>query len=315
MHKYLLKRLLSLIPVLFVVSLAIFLLIHLVPGDPAAAILGDEASPEQIAALRETLGFNDPLPVQYLHWIGGLFRGDWGTSFFMEGTMLEIIGSHVIPTLQQTLVAVGFATLVGVPLGMIAAVRHGSLSDRIISAFSSVGISLPSFLMGLCLVLLISVKLRWLPSSGYKSIADFGWLTHIRYMLLPGIALGFIEMGLIIRMTRSSMLEILNADYMRMAKAKGVSRRKMFFRHALMNAMIGILTVVGLSFISCLGGATVTETIFNIPGLGKLTLNAVMRRDYEVVQAVVLLVSLMNVLCTLILDLLYALIDPSVRLN
>ena len=315
MHKYILKRLLSLIPVLFVVSLAIFLLIHLVPGDPAAAILGEEASPEQIAALRETLGFNDPLPVQYLHWVGGLFRGDWGTSFFMEGTMLEIIGSHVIPTLQQTLVAVGFATLIGVPLGMIAAIRHGSLSDRIISAFSSVGISLPSFLMGLCLVLLISVKLRWLPSSGYKSIADFGWLTHIRYMLLPGIALGFIEMGLIIRMTRSSMLEILNADYMRMAKAKGVSRRRMFFRHALMNAMIGILTVVGLSFISCLGGATVTETIFNIPGLGKLTLNAVMRRDYEVVQAVVLLVSLMNVLCTLILDLLYALIDPRVRLN
>ena len=315
MHKYLLKRLLSLIPVLFVVSLAIFLLIHLVPGDPAAAILGEEASPEQIASLRETLGFNDPLPVQYFRWVAVLFRGDWGTSFFMEGTMLEIIGSHMIPTLQQTLVAVGFATLVGVPLGMIAAIRHGSPTDRIISAFSSVGISLPSFLMGLCLVLLISVKLRWLPSSGYKSIADFGWQTHIRYMLLPGIALGFIEMGLIIRMTRSSMLEILSADYMRMAKAKGVSRRRMFFRHALMNALIGILTVVGLSFISCLGGATVTETIFNIPGLGKLTLNAVMRRDYEVVQAVVLLVSLMNVLCTLILDLLYALIDPRVRLN
>lgn len=315
MHKYLLKRLLSLIPVLFVVSLAIFLLIHLVPGDPAAAILGEEASPEQIAALRETLGFNDPLPVQYFRWVAGLFRGDWGTSFFMEGTMLEIIGSHMIPTLQQTLVAVGFATLVGVPLGMIAAIRRGSPTDRIISAFSSVGISLPSFLMGLCLVLLISVKLRWLPSSGYKSIADFGWQTHIRYMLLPGIALGFIEMGLIIRMTRSAMLEILSADYMRMAKAKGVSRRKMFFRHALMNALIGILTVVGLSFISCLGGATVTETIFNIPGLGKPTLNAVMRRDYEVVQAVVLLVSLMNVLCTLVLDLLYALIDPRVRLN
>ena len=315
MHKYILKRLLSLIPVLFVVSLAIFLLIHLVPGDPAAAILGEEASPEQIAALRETLGFNDPLPVQYFRWVAGLFRGDWGTSFFMEGTMLEIIGSHMIPTLQQTLVAVGFATLLGVPLGMIAAIRHGSPADRIISAFSSVGISLPSFLMGLCLVLLISVKLRWLPSSGYKSIADFGWQTHIRYMLLPGIALGFIEMGLIIRMTRSAMLEILSADYMRMAKAKGVSRRRMFFRHALMNALIGILTVVGLSFISCLGGATVTETIFNIPGLGKLTLNAVMRRDYEVVQAVVLLVSLMNVLCTLILDLLYALIDPRVRLN
>lgn len=315
MLNYILKRLLSLIPVLFVVSLVIFMLIHLVPGDPAAAILGEEASPEQIAALRETLGFNDPLPMQYLRWVSGLFRGDWGTSLFMEGTMLEIIGSHVVPTLQQTLVAIGFATLVGVPLGIIAAIRHGSAADRVISAFSAASVSLPSFLMGLCLVLLISVKLRWLPSSGYKSIADFGWQTHIRYMLLPGIALGFIEMGLIIRMTRSSMLEILDADYMRMAKAKGVSRARMFMKHALKNALIGILTVVGLSFIACLGGATVTETIFNIPGLGKLTLNAVMRRDYEVVQAVVLLVSLMNVFCTLLLDLLYAVIDPRVRLN
>ncbi len=315
MARYILKRLLSLIPVLFVVSLVIFMLIHLIPGDPAAAILGEEATPEQIAALRETLGFNDPLPVQYLRWVGGLFRGNWGTSLFMDGTMLEIIGSHMIPTLQQTLVAVGFATLVGVPLGMLAAIRHGSPADRVISAFSTVGISLPSFLMGLCLVLLISVKLRWLPSSGYKSIADFGWITHIRYMLLPGIALGFIEMGLIIRMTRSAMLEILSADYIRMAKAKGVSPRRMFFLHAFRNALIGILTVVGLSFISGLGGATVTETIFNIPGLGKLTLNAVMRRDYEVVQAVVLLVSLLNVLCTLLLDLLYALVDPRVRLN
>ncbi len=315
MVRYTLKRLLSLIPVLFVVSLAIFLLIHLIPGDPASAILGEEATPEQIAALREKLGFNDPLPVQYLRWVGGLFRGNWGTSLFMDGTMLQIIGSHMIPTLQQTLVAVGFATLVGVPLGMLAAIRHGSPADRVISAFSTAGISLPSFLMGLCLVLLISVKLRWLPSSGYKSIADFGWATHIRYMILPGIALGFIEMGLIIRMTRSSMLEILSADYIRMAKAKGVSPWRMFFLHAFRNALIGILTVVGLSFISCLGGATVTETIFNIPGLGKLTLNAVMRRDYEVVQAVVLLVSLLNVLCTLLLDLLYALVDPRVRLN
>ena len=315
MLNYILKRLLSLIPVLVVVSLVIFMLIHLVPGDPAAAILGEEASPEQIAALRESLGFNDPLPVQYLRWVGGLFHGDWGTSLFMEGTMLEIIGAHVVPTLQQTLVAICFATLIGVPLGMLAAIRHGGTADRIISAFSAASVSLPSFLMGLCLVLLISVNLRWLPSSGYKSIADFGWKTHIRYMLLPGIALGFIEMGLIIRMTRSSMLEILDADYMRMAKAKGVSRARMFLKHALKNALIGILTVVGLTFIACLGGATVTETIFNIPGLGKLTLNAVMHRDYEVVQAVVLLVSLMNVLCTLILDLLYALIDPRVRLN
>ncbi|MCR5138238.1 MAG: ABC transporter permease [Oscillospiraceae bacterium] len=315
MHKYIFRRLLSLIPVLFVVSLAIFMLIHLVPGDPAAAMLGEQATQEQIDALREELGFNEPLVMQYLHWVGGLFRGDWGKSYFMDGSMLEILGSHMLPTLQQTLVAVGFATLVGVPLGMTAAIRRGGVSDRLISAFSTVGVSMPSFLMGLGLVLLFSVKLRWLPSSGYKEIADVGWVQHFRYMLLPGIALGFIEMGLIIRMTRSAMLEILDADYMRMAKAKGVSRTRMFLKHAMKNALIGILTVVGLSFISCLGGAAVTEAIFNLPGIGKLTLNAVMRRDYEVVQAVVLMVSLLNVLCTLVLDILYALVDPRVRLN
>ena len=315
MIKYIGKRLLALIPVLLVVSVVIFLLIHLIPGDPAAAILGEQATPEQIAALRETLGLNRPLAVQYFRWLAGIFRGDWGKSLFMQGTMLEILSDHMVPTLQQTAVAVAFATLVGVPLGLIAAIRRGRLADRVISSFATVGVSMPSFLMGLGLVLLFSVNLRWLPSSGYKSIADAGWETHMRYMLLPGIALGFIEMGLIIRMTRSSMLEVLGADYMRMAKAKGVSRLRLFMKHAFKNALIGILTVVGLSFISCLGGAAVTETIFNIPGIGKLTLNAVMRRDYEVVQAVVLLVSLLNVFFTLVLDLLYGLIDPRVRLS
>jgi len=315
MHKYILKRLLTLIPVLFIVSIVIFMLIHLIPGDPAAAMLGDKATGEQIAALRHTLGLDQPLLLQYVYWIRDIFRGDLGTSLFMDGTMLEIIGSHMVPTLQQTFVAIIFAACVGVPLGMLAAVRRGRLADQIISTFSIIGVSLPSFLMGLGLVLLFSVRLGWLPSSGYKPISEAGWVTHIRYMILPGIALGFIEMGLIIRMSRSSMLEILGSDYMRMAKAKGVSRFKMFMKHALRNSLVGIVTVVGLAFISCLGSAAVTETIFNIPGIGKLTLNSVMRRDYEVVQAVVLVVSLLNVLCTLVLDLLYGLIDPRVRLS
>lgn len=314
MHKYVIKRLLSLIPVLFIVSIVIFMLIHLVPGDPAAIMLGEQATPAQIEALRETLGLNEPLVLQYIHWVRDIFRGDLGTSLFMDGTMLEIIGTHMVPTLQQTVVAILFATLVGVPLGMIAAIKRGRAADQLISTFSIIGVSMPSFLMGLGLVLLFSVKLGWLPSSGYKEIATYGWLTHIRYMILPGIALGFIELGLIIRMTRSSMLEIMGSDYMRMAKAKGVSRFRLFAKHAVKNALVGIITVVGLAFISCLGGAAVTETIFNIPGIGKLTLNSVMRRDYEVVQAVVLVVSLLNVLCTLVLDLIYGLIDPRVRL-
>lgn len=314
MHKYVIKRLLSLIPVLFIVSIVIFMLIHLVPGDPAAIMLGEQATPAQIEALRETLGLNEPLVLQYIHWVRDIFRGDLGTSLFTDGTMLEIIGTHMVPTLQQTVVAILFATLVGVPLGMIAAIKRGRAADQLISTFSIIGVSMPSFLMGLGLVLLFSVKLGWLPSSGYKEIATYGWLTHIRYMILPGIALGFIELGLIIRMTRSSMLEIMGSDYMRMAKAKGVSRFRLFAKHAMKNALVGIITVVGLAFISCLGGAAVTETIFNIPGIGKLTLNSVMRRDYEVVQAVVLVVSLLNVLCTLVLDLIYGLIDPRVRL-
>ena len=315
MLKYIVKRLLALIPVLLVVSLVIFLLIHLVPGDPAANILGERATQEQIDALHTAMGLDLPLPLQYLQYMGRLLRGDLGQSFFMQGTVAEILRAHMIPTLQQTAVAVAFATLLGVPLGMLAAIRRGRAADRLISGFSTIGVSMPSFLMGLGLVLLFSVRLRWLPSSGYKDIATFGWRTHMRYMLLPGIALGFIEMGLIIRMTRSATLEVLNADYMRMARAKGVSPVRQMFRHALKNALIGILTVVGLSFISCLGGAAVTETIFNIPGIGKLTLNAVMRRDYEVVQAVVLVVSLLNVVCTLILDLFFALIDPRIRLQ
>lgn len=315
MLRYIGKRLFSLLPVLLVVSLLIFLLIHLVPGDPAAAMLGEQATQEQIDALRESLGLNAPLGLQYLRWLGGLFRGDWGRSLFMRGSMLEILAEHMIPTLQQALLAVSFATLVGVPLGMLAAVRRGRPLDRLISSFATLGVSTPSFLMGLGLVLLISVTLRGLPSSGYREIAVAGWGEHLRYMLLPALALGFIEMGLIIRQSRAAMLEILDEDYMRMAKAKGLSRARMFFRHAFKSALIGILTVVGLSFISCLGGAAVTEAIFNIPGIGKLTLNAVMRRDYEVVQAVVLMVSLLNVVCTLVLDLLYAWIDPRVRLN
>lgn len=313
MHKYVIKRLLSLIPVLFIVSIVIFMLIHLVPGDPAAMMLGEQATPAQIEALRETLGLNEPLVLQYIHWVRDIFRGDLGTSLFMDGTMLEIIHTHMIPTLQQTFIAIAFATIVGVPLGMIAAIKRGRAADQLISTFSIIGVSMPSFLMGLGLVLLFAVKLGWLPSSGYKEIATYGWLTHIRYMILPGIALGFIELGLIIRMTRSSMLEIMGSDYMRMAKAKGVSRFRLFTKHAMKNALVGIVTVVGLAFISCLGGAAVTETIFNIPGIGKLTLNSVMRRDYEVVQAVVLVVSLLNVLCTLVLDLIYGLIDPRVR--
>jgi len=315
MRKYIIKRLLTLIPVLFVVSIAIFLLIHLTPGNPAAAMLGDLATPEAIARLSESLGLNDPLPVQYFRWISGVFRGNLGTSLFIKGSMIEILKNHLVPTLQLTSYAIIIATVIAVPLGILAAVKRGQMPDQVISMFSIMGISLPSFLLGLGLILLLSVKLGLLPSSGYHPISEVGWATHLRYMAMPSIALGSIEAALMIRMTRSSMLEILGSDYIRMAKAKGVPRFKIFMKHALRNALIGIVTVVGLAFMSLLAGATVTESIFNIPGIGKLTLNSVMRRDYQVIQAVVLMVSLTNVLITLIIDLIYGLIDPRVRLG
>lgn len=315
MTKYLIKRILTLLPVLLIVSIVIFFLIHLTPGDPAAAMLGDLATPEAIAELRERLGLNDPLPLQYWHWLVGVFQGDLGQSLFIEGSMVDILKSRLVPTLQLTTCAVGLAVVVAIPLGMIAAIRRNSAADQIISAASIVGVSLPSFLVGVGLMYIFAVKLHLIPSAGYRSIAEYGWGTHLSYMIAPAVSLGLIEASLMTRMTRSSMLEILGSDYMRMAKAKGVSPFKMFAKHALKNAAIGIVTVVGLSFMSLLAGATVTETIFGIPGIGQLTIVSVTRRDYEVIQAIVLFISVTNVLIMLLIDLVYAMLDPRVRLS
>lgn len=315
MYKYIIKRLLSLIPVLFIVSIAIFLLIHITPGDPAAMMLGDQATNEAIAQLRDSLGLNDPLPVQYFRWIRDIFRGDLGTSLFIKGSMIDILGEHLVPTLQLTTFSLVLAVLFAIPLGILAAKNRGLLVDQAISMLSIFGISMPSFLLGLLLILVLAVATGLLPVAGYKPIDQFGLREHLRYMVLPAIALGFIESALMIRMTRSSMLEILNSDYIRMAKSKGVSNFVIFTKHALRNALITIVTVIGQAFMVLLGGAVVTEQIFNIPGIGKLTINSVMRRDYEVIQAVVLMVSLTNVLVTLFVDLLYGFIDPRVRIT
>jgi len=314
MKKYLARRILALVPVLAVVSIVIFMLIHLTPGDPAAAMLGDEASPEEIQALRESLGLNEPLIVQYWKWLTGVAHGDLGKSLFIKGSMAKILGERLVPTLQLTLYSVILAAAVSVPLGVLSALKRNTAVDQAVSALSIAGISLPSFLLGIAIMYVFAVKLRWIPSSGYRAISEFGLGEHLRYMIAPSISLGLIEAALMTRMTRSSMLEIINSDYIRMAKAKGVPQRRIFWRHALKNASIGISTVIGLSFMSLLAGATVTETIFGIPGIGQLTIVSVTRRDYEVIQAIVLLVSVMNVLIMLLMDILYAALDPRVRL-
>ena len=315
MRKYILKRLLSMIPAVFVVSVVIFLIIHLTPGDPAAVMLGDQADPEAIAALREALGLNDPLPVQYLRWLGGVLQGDLGQSLYSDESMVSMLLSHLGPTLSLTVFALAISLIVAVPLGILAARKRGALADNAISVFSMIGISMPSFLLGLLLMLVFAVTLRWLPAAGYKTLAEDGMAEHLRYLVMPAIALGFMEAGLILRMTRSSMLEVLGSDYIRMAKAKGEKSLAITCKHALKNALIPIVTTVGQTFMGLLSGATVVESIFNIPGIGKMTITAVQQRDYEVVQAVVLFISMINIVVCLVIDLIYAAIDPRVRLS
>ena len=315
MRKYILKRLLSMIPAVFVVSVVIFLIIHLTPGDPAAVMMGDQADPEAIAALREALGLNDPLPVQYLRWLGGVLQGDLGQSLYSDESMVSMLLSHLGPTLSLTVFALAISLIVAVPLGILAARKRGALADNAISVFSMIGISMPSFLLGLLLMLVFAVTLRWLPAAGYKTLAEDGMAEHLRYLVMPSIALGFMEAGLILRMTRSSMLEVLGSDYIRMAKAKGEKSLAITCKHAFKNALIPIVTTVGQTFMGLLSGATVVESIFNIPGIGKMTITAVQQRDYEVVQAVVLFVSMINIVVCLVIDLIYAAIDPRVRLS
>ena len=314
MKKYILKRLIAIIPSMLVVSVVIFMIIHLTPGDPASVMLGDQADIAAVEALRESLGLNDPLPVQYINWLGGVLHGDLGQSLYSNDDMVTLIKNHLGPTFSLTIYALLIAVLVAVPLGIIAAKKRGTIVDQSISVFSMIGISLPSFLLGLLLMMFLAVKMKWLRVAGYKSL-DQGLGIHLKYLTMPAIALGFMEAGLILRMTRSSMLEVLSSDYIRMAKAKGEKNWSITLKHALKNALIPIVTSIGQTFMGLMSGATVVESIFNIPGIGKLIITAVQQRDYEVVQAIVLFISVVNILICLGIDLIYCLIDPRVRLE
>jgi peptide/nickel transport system permease protein len=315
MGRYLIRRIASLVPVLLIMSFIVFMLIHLIPGDPAKVILGDEATPAAVEALRQQMGLNDPLLLQYVHWMGNVLTGHLGQSVFMKGTMGSIIFSHIIPTLQLTVYAMIIAFCLSLPLGMLAAAKRKTAADQAISSMAMLGISIPSFLLSLFLILLFAVKLGWLPPAGYKEISRFGLLENIRYMILPAAAMGMVEAGLLIRMTRSSLMDVMEADYIRMARAKGVSEFRIVTGHALKNAALPILTAMGQTFVAVLSGAAVAETIFNIPGVGQLIVNSVSRRDYEVIQSIILVIAVINVMTYLAVDILYRLIDPRIRLD
>jgi peptide/nickel transport system permease protein len=311
---YILKRILSLIPVLFVVSIIVFLIIHLTPGDPATTMLGEEASSEQIEELREQLGLNQPLYQQYLNWVVGVFKGDLGNSYFMKDPVTVAIFEHLGPTISLTIIAQLIALLIAIPVGIFAAKRRGTASDQTVMGFSLLAMSVPNFLLSLLLMLLIGVVLQWLPVAGYAPLESGLW-SHLQYLIMPGIALGAIQAALIARITRSSMLEVLNHNFIKSARAKGVKEKNIIYKHAFKNAFLPILTVIGQTFGGLIAGAVVAETIFNIPGIGQLTINSIERRDYPMIQGVIFFVAMAYVFINLVVDLLYGIVDPRVRLD
>ena len=314
MKRFIAKRIISVIPVLIIVSIVIFSLIHLVPGDPATAMLGDLATEEDIAALRIRMGLDKPLIEQYFIWIGNIFHGDFGMSVVNNETVGSLIISHIRPTISLAIYALVIAAVIAIPLGMIASRKKGSAIDHVVSVISLAGISLPSFLLGLFLMLLFSVKFRIFPVSGYKEISE-GFLEHIRSLTLPAIALGFMNAALMMRMTRASMLEVLGSDYIKMAKAKGVKEFSLLAKHAFKNTLVTLITIFGQSIVQALSGAAVVESLFAVPGLGQLMVNSIGRRDYYVIQAIVLLIAVINVVINMIIDILYGLVDPRVRVS
>ncbi|HYI16107.1 MAG TPA: nickel ABC transporter permease [Thermomicrobiales bacterium] len=312
MLRFVIRRLILLVPVIAIVGTIVFVLIHLTPGDPAVVVLGQDANPEQIEAMRERLGLNEPLYVQYFDWFLGAIRLDFGESIFLGQPVTESLLDRAQPTLLLTFYALTIQVLIAIPFGVISAVKHNSLLDRILMVISISGAAIPSFFLGIMLILFFAVQLQWLPSGGYTSITEDP-VQHFKQMILPAFALGFTSAGLLARLVRSSMLDVLQEDFIRTAKAKGLPQRVLVVRHALRNALIPAITVIGYSLGGLLGGAVVTETVFTIPGMGRLVVQSVARRDFPVIQGAIVLIAAFYVLANLLVDVLYVYIDPRVR--
>ena len=312
MLSFLSRRLLSTLPVLLVVAVLVFLILRLTPGDPAAVLAGDQATAEQIAMIRANLGLDRSIPEQFLIWFGHLLQGDLGQSYYYKMPVTELIAQRIEPTLSLALITITLAVAVAVPLGVLAAWRFGSWLDRGVMAFSVAGFSVPVFVSAYLLIWLLSLKLGWFPVQGYKRISGGvgPWLYHL---MLPAITLSLIYIALIARVTRASVLETLGEDYIRTARAKGLPEALVLKRHALANAAVPIATVIGIGIALLIGGVVVTESVYAIPGLGRLTVDAVLARDFPTVQGVILLFSFVYVLVNLLVDLSYVFFDPRIR--
>jgi len=306
------RRVLATIPVMGVVALTVFALLHLTPGDPAAIIAGDYAAPQDIAKIRSALGLDKPLLTQVGVWLGNVVRGDLGTSIYSGLPVTTLIAQRVGPTIALTLFAMVFSVAVAVPLGVWAAWRQGSWIDRLIMLLSVSGFSMPVFWLGFLLVWVFAIQLSVLPVQGYQPMAAGPW-QFLRHLILPALTLSLVYMALIARMTRASMLGVLKEDYVRTAFAKGLAPQRVLLGHALKAASLPVVTIIGLGFALLIGGAVVTESVFALPGIGRLTVDAIVRRDYPVIQGVVLIISGVYVLLNLVIDLLYVALDPRIR--
>ncbi len=312
MLSYIFRRLLATIPVMLIVASIVFLMLRLTPADPAAIIAGDNANAEQVAAIRQRLGLDQPIFTQFFIWIGKVLQGDFGESFFFKKQVAELITDRLEATLSLALITITLAVLIAVPLGIFGAYKQGSWLDRIVMGFSVLGFSVPVFVIGYLLIYIFAIQLNWLPVQGYQRISQGigGWFQRL---ILPSITLSVIYIALIARITRTSVLEVLNEDYIRTARAKGQTEIKVLVRHALANAAVPIVTVIGLGIALLIGGVVVTESVYTIPGLGRLTVDAVLARDYPTIQAVILLFSFTYVMINLLVDLAYTVLDPRIR--
>jgi peptide/nickel transport system permease protein len=332
MINYIIKRLLALIPILIGVAVIVFLIVHLIPGDPAQTMLGERATDQTLERLREQMGLNDPLPVQFWRYVKDLLRGDLGRSIMSNNPVSLELTQRFPATLELSFFAMMFAVLVGVPAGIFASMNQNSWFDNLSMLIALMGVSMPIFWLGLMFIWLFAVELGWFPPSSRIGVGlDFTPITNLyvidsilqlnfaalkntlHHLVLPAVALGTIPMAIIARMTRSSMLEVLKKDYIRTAYAKGLKRKVVIFKHALKNAMVPIITVVGLQFGVLLGGAVMTETIFSWPGLGKYLVDAIYARDFPIVQGGILFFAGVFVIVNLIVDLSYALVDPRIQ--
>ena len=309
---YLLRRVLAAIPVMGVVALFVFLLLRLTPGDPAAVLAGDNATPEQLERIRASLGLNEPLYIQFFTWINQLLHGDLGVSLISNVPVLQMIGQRLEPSISIAISTIILAILIAVPLGVIAAWKHGTWIDRFVMGLSVLGFSVPVFVIGYVLIQLFAIDLRWLPVQGFKSITA-GLGPYLERLVLPTLTLSFIYVALIARMTRAAMLDVLGEDYIRTARAKGIAEMAVLLRHGLRNAAVPVITVIGTGFALLISGVVVTESVFNLPGIGRLTVDAVLARDYPVIQAMILLTSLVYVTINLLIDVAYTLLDPRIR--